>query len=179
MKQELRVYFRDLAKVNINTDKEVCQKTFDIVKNFHNVALYLHIKNEIDLSDLIKQLYDNNINVFVPYVKKGTKILEFRQLKQLDKITYDDAKIPTSQSQGLIAIDKLDAVIMACLAVNYDGYRLGYGGGYYDHTLSNYQGIKIGVVHDNCFTNLKFQNDYDIKLDYIVSEKRVIKVSEE
>lgn len=178
MKQELRKYFLKQASLDKVNAKDVCEKVYSLVKDFNHVAVYLPIKKEIDLSDLINKLLPHT-QVFVPYVSKGTKLLSFRRLDSLASLAYDDANIPTSPLLETIPVSKLDAIIMACIAVNRDGYRLGYDGGYYDQSLADYHGLKIGVVHDNCITNEKFQNDYDIRLDYLVSEKQVIKITKE
>ena len=178
MKKDLRDKFKKLRKLNINVDDKVCENLYPLVKDFQNIALYLSIYDEINLSQLITKLLVTN-NVYVPYVKKSTKILEFRKLISLNDLGFDEAKIPTSLSQETIDVSKIDAVILSCLACNLDGYRLGYGGGYYDQTLATYEGVKIGVVYDNCLTDIKFQEDYDIKLDYLVSEKQVITINKE
>ena len=178
MKKELRKKYKTLRRLNNNFDEIICDNLYDLVKDCKNIAVYLSINDEVNLKSLINRLLINN-NVYVPFVIKGSKILEFRKLFSLDDLTLDDAKIPTSPLLDTIEVNKLDAVVLSCLACNLDGYRLGYGGGYYDQTLKTYQGIKIGVVYDNCITSLKFQEHYDIILDYLVTEKQVIIVNKE
>lgn len=178
MKKELRVKFKEKRNLNINNDETICDKLYQLVKNYKNIAVYLSLDNEVNLEKLITKLLVNS-NVYVPYVKKPSKILEFRQFTTFDNLIFDDAKILSSPILPVVNLNSIDVVIMSCLACNFDGYRLGYGGGYYDQTLKNYQGVKIGVVYDNCLTTVKFQDDYDIILDYLVTEKQVIVINKE
>ena len=65
------------------------------------------------------------------------------------------------------------------VAFDYNLNRLGYGGGYYDRYLAKFfkkkKIIKIGIAYS--FQKLVKipTNKYDIKLDYIVTEKRLYK----
>ena len=72
-----------------------------------------------------------------------------------------------------------DVLIIPLVAFDYNLNRLGYGGGYYDRYLAKFlkkkKIIKIGIAYS--FQKLVKipTNKYDIKLDYIVTEKRLYK----
>jgi len=59
--------------------------------------------------------------------------------------------------------------------VGYDaaGYRLGYGGGYYDRTLATFspQPYKIGVAYADCMLDSIEPQDHDIRMDVLVTEQ--------
>ena len=60
--------------------------------------------------------------------------------------------------------------IIPALAVDKDLNRLGYGGGYYDRFLKNYNGIKCVVCYkENLIDKLPF-NKFDIKVDLLVMD---------
>ena len=50
------------------------------------------------------------------------------------------------------------------------GYRLGYGGGYYDRFLSGYDGYKIGITYRRNILRFLHYGRYDIPVDMIVTE---------
>ena len=59
------------------------------------------------------------------------------------------------------------------LAYDREGFRLGYGAGYYDRFLSRFPGPKIGIVYAG---NMRFQlwhGQHDISVDLVVTEKRL------
>ncbi|HEX4326434.1 MAG TPA: 5-formyltetrahydrofolate cyclo-ligase [Burkholderiales bacterium] len=61
--------------------------------------------------------------------------------------------------------------------VGYDkaGYRLGYGGGYYDRTLAilNPQPYKIGIAYADCALESIEPQDHDIRMDLLVTENGI------
>jgi 5-formyltetrahydrofolate cyclo-ligase len=61
--------------------------------------------------------------------------------------------------------------------VGYDkaGFRLGYGGGYYDRTLAtlNPQPRKIGVAYADCALDTIEPQDHDIRMDVLITERGV------
>ena len=59
------------------------------------------------------------------------------------------------------------------------GYRLGYGGGYFDRTLGKIMNEKkkpifIGLGFDYQILNINFGESHDIKYDFVISERRVL-----
>ena len=69
-------------------------------------------------------------------------------------------------------------VIVPGLCMDRTGNRLGYGGGYYDRFfLRNPNCIKIGICSKNMiFTEIKSKDKWDLKLDWIVTEDKIIEV---
>ena len=52
-----------------------------------------------------------------------------------------------------------------------DGYRLGYGKGYYDRFLSRYPGVTAGVCYTACLKTQLPHGRYDRRADILVTEK--------
>ena len=53
------------------------------------------------------------------------------------------------------------------------GYRLGYGGGYYDRYLSRFRGVKVGVNYSDCVIPALEHGRYDVPLHMLVTERKV------
>jgi len=60
------------------------------------------------------------------------------------------------------------AVIVPMLAFDKNNYRLGYGGGYYDRYLKDYDGLKIGLAFDEQYGELCIES-FDMPLDIIIT----------
>ena len=60
-------------------------------------------------------------------------------------------------------------------AVAWDkkGFRLGSGGGYYDRFLSGFAGAKAGLAYEEDILDSLPRGRYDIRSDFIVTEKGV------
>ena len=64
------------------------------------------------------------------------------------------------------------------LAYDEFGYRLGYGGGYYDKTFErftklNHSFISVAVAFDDQKIDKIIKNKYDKKIDYVLTEKKI------
>ena len=71
-----------------------------------------------------------------------------------------------------------DIILTPCLAFDLDGYRLGYGGGYYDKTFSkllkiSHNFISIAIAYDDQKIDQVYHNEYDKKINYILTEKQL------
>ena len=72
-------------------------------------------------------------------------------------------------------IDKnlIDIILIPGIAFDEKMYRLGHGGGYYDRYLKDYPGKKIGLTYEKFIIDqIDDVNEFDIRMDKIVSEKR-------
>ena len=75
--------------------------------------------------------------------------------------------------------DYTDAIcIVPAIAFDKSGYRLGYGKGYYDRFLCNFDGISIGISYDECITQKLCVDSFDIPVDYIVTQSGVFSTAQ-
>lgn len=170
-KKDLRKYFKSIRKHNTILDKKIKDNLLTIVSKYHSIACYMAINEEISLNDFIKEISLSK-EVYLPYTKE---VLEFRKFTGFENLIPDQAGI-LAPNASTINVNEIDVIIIACIACNYDGYRLGYGKGYYDGALKDYKGLKVGVTYDETLTDVKFQETHDIRLDYIVTPTRIIKI---
>lgn len=71
----------------------------------------------------------------------------------------------------LIDLKNIDLILIPAVACDRRGYRLGYGGGFYDRWLPNSTGIKVGIIFDEFYLNELPSDIWDIPLDEIVTDK--------
>lgn len=70
-----------------------------------------------------------------------------------------------------------DVVIAPCLGFSPAGWRLGYGGGYYDRTLAGFAGLAVGVAYDECELAGLRPEPHDVALSFIVTQERLIEAA--
>ena len=88
----------------------------------------------------------------------------------LTKVVYHPAEKPEYNSS------EIDLVIVPGVVFDVNMARYGRGLGYYDRFLSKLSGVKvIALAYDFQVSKKKLKlDDWDIKMDYIITEKRVI-----
>jgi 5-formyltetrahydrofolate cyclo-ligase len=76
------------------------------------------------------------------------------------------------------AIDStsINFVIIPCLHVNRDGFRLGQGGGSYDRALSKMRAFRIGLIYSGEITNEDlYLEPHDQKLDAVATPELIVR----
>jgi 5-formyltetrahydrofolate cyclo-ligase len=64
--------------------------------------------------------------------------------------------------------------IVPALAIDREGFRIGYGGGFYDRFLAGFSGISVGLVRNEFFFDQIPREEFDLALNITISENGVI-----
>ena len=161
----------------------ITNKIYDYIKEnqFKNIMIFVSFRNEIDTHGLIKKLLDeNNTNLYVPYIDKDVDEMKISHITNYDQDLVPgvfgilEPKENLRQDDDLK--DKLDLIIVPGLVYSEKGYRIGYGGGYYDKFLSTISNNvkKVGIVYSNLVVNELPINNYDIPVDLIITDNKNI-----
>jgi 5-formyltetrahydrofolate cyclo-ligase len=70
----------------------------------------------------------------------------------------------------LMDLESIDLILIPAIACDRQGYRLGYGGGFYDRWLPNSRGIKAGVIFDEFYLEEIAHDIWDVPLEVIITE---------
>ena len=97
---------------------------------------------------------------------------QIRSFDDLQKGTFGILE-PKPEAMNLVAPDELDLVLVPGIAFDKRGYRLGYGGGFYDAFLAQTKSVKVGLAFDFQIVDLLPTREEDERVDLIVSEKTV------
>jgi 5-formyltetrahydrofolate cyclo-ligase len=107
----------------------------------------------------------------LPVVKARGAALEFHAWTPDTPMKIGHHRIPEPVPHEPVVPDLL---FVPCLGFDAEGYRLGYGGGYYDRTLATWPGatkpVTVGVAYEACRIDSLPHEPHDIPLDLIVTE---------
>lgn len=134
------------------------------------VAGYYPINSEFDCLFILKNLIQHGIEVCLPVVGEG-KVMKFKAWNG-DEALLGPGKfgVPIPLSDGNF-VDP-DMILVPMLGFNSRGYRLGYGGAYYDNTLPQYPRAKtIGLAFKHQLCEEFQEEPHDIKLNSILTEE--------
>lgn len=168
-KKELRVKFRSLRKElkSFEKDEKIAENVFSAFGEYESYFIYLSFGSEAGTEGLIKALQAKDKEVCVPRVDGR----EMRSVPLTDKLEVGAYGIlaPTGGEEKTCQI-----ALTPLLAVDKQGYRLGYGGGYYDRYFAMHPEImKVGIAYEGQVVENLPHEETDIPLDAIVTEEAV------
>ena len=145
-------------------------------KTCKTLLCYVSTAQEVDTHALIEQALEDGKCVAVPYCIAGTRNMDFyliNSLNELSRRTFGVLEPNPECATKLMSFENSICVLPG-LAFDYYGYRLGYGGGYYDRFLSGvYHGITLGVCYHSCTMPYLRHGHFDMPSLLIVTEQHV------
>lgn len=191
-KNILRAKYKDIRKSLLKettSNLEIKKYTLDrqIFKNlisnidfnrYNAVLCYVSFGIEVDTLSLIEYLTKNGIDVYAPKCYREDSSMRFFKIDSIKSLIQGDYKGILEPIEDT-SIELTDFSNCLCIvpALSFDtlGYRLGWGGGYYDRFFqSNTNIFKIGLVYNSCIADTLPRDNYDISVDLVVSEKNIL-----
>ena len=134
------------------------------------IGIYWPLKGEVDIR-FIKEIY--NKKVALPSSCK-TKGISYHKWSS-DKLTLDSNRIPSPKGENAIDPKDISILFVPGLAIDQEGYRLGYGGGYFDRLRQKDLWFSIPsfvVITNNCISKEPLpRNKWDLPFNGWISEK--------
>lgn len=141
------------------------------------VGLFFPFKRELNPLPFADTLIAAGATVAMPVVEEKHAPLKFRAWKPGDPVTKGEWEIPYPAEGPWV---EPDALIISLVGFDSAGYRLGYGGGYYDRTLDRYRKpMTIGVGFEDTRLETIHPLPHDVPMDFIVTEDGVFQRAEE
>lgn len=181
VKRKLRKRFIEqrlrLLQQEVKQQSDTIMSTFfstDYYKRAKVVMFYVDMRNEVMTKGAIEETLSKGKRVVVPRVKKGYGLLaiEIKSLDELEPGTFGVLEPPEKEE---IFLDDIDVVVVPGVVFDKKGYRIGYGGGYYDNFLPKLKANakKIAVAFEIQMIDLVPAESHDVKMDLIITDKRI------
>ena len=163
---------------NLRSDsiiKKIYESSF--YKNSKIIMTFVSFGNEVNTHEFIKESLNKGKRITVPITFPKTKDLKASEILDFDELEIGFYNILTPKEQSIRFIDpeEIDLIIVPGLAFDRNGFRVGYGGGYYDRFLSKYpHAIKVAIAFDLQLIDQVPKDHFDIAVDYIFTESQLI-----
>jgi len=148
--------------------------------NYKNIMIFVSFRNEVQTHNMIKELLsEDDKNIYVPYIDKRvnnmriSKIEDFEKDLQPGMFNILEPKINLRKDE---LYKKLEMIVVPGLIFSKQGYRIGYGGGFYDKFLSKIKDdvMKIGITFSPFIVDKLPVDKYDLPVDLIITENNEI-----
>ena len=144
----------------------------ELFHNAQSIFIYVSVADEVDTYEIIKKSLELGKDVYVPYITDADNALMTAvRVYSLDDLGVGEFNIPTSRNVKFI--ENPDLTIVPGLGFDRNKHRLGYGGGYYDRYLNTNKTTSIGFFASDVEVDQIPTNEFDHKLDYIITEKEI------
>jgi 5-formyltetrahydrofolate cyclo-ligase len=175
LKKKLRKKYQD-KRMSSNRDaldsisKSIRKNLLSYFETIEIDSLFSFVptNNEIDLMPMIKSL---SIPVGLPVIGADAGQMIFHQWEKNQAMVENRFGIlePSKNNKVLYPSEK-SVVLVPALAINDSGYRLGYGGGYYDRLLADLKSSTICCIAEEfCCKNLP-TNEFDLSVNGMMTE---------
>lgn len=184
VKKNLRVQCRRYRE---QMDPEEKARYDDVILHrFLSLREYRHAKMiftyvskpiEVDTAALIRAVLASGRKVAAPLCFPETCGMKFYEIRSLEDLTVGSYGVLEPVSSGPPAeISEKDLCIVPGFSFDSHGYRLGYGKGYYDRFLSDFQGIAIGLCYSGCVKAELPHGYYDRPVNILVTDRYIHRI---
>ena len=183
--------------LRIQSEKEVKRKEYNLIR--YSTSLFIHEKIKSNVKMTLKKLlikYNGEkkyIGIYWPlkgeidirFLKdKNNKKIALPSCSKIKGINYhhwsnrnlkpDSSNIPSPLKENVLNPSDISILLVPAIAIDQEGYRLGYGGGYFDRLRANDAWSSIPsfvVISQNCIATKPLPRDnWDLPFDGWISE---------
>lgn len=132
------------------------------------LGVYWPLRGEADLSTAYAELARNGVRLALPVVVARHAALGFAEWEPGEAMHKDEMGIAVPEQLRMVECPP--ALLIPCLGFNAEGYRLGYGGGFYDRTLEAIpRPLTLGIAY-SCLAAEFPSAAHDVALDRVITE---------
>lgn len=149
-------------------------------RNAQTIGITISRFPEVDTRPLIEAAWQAGKRIAVPKCIRESREMDFRLITSYNslEIVYLDLLEPIVEET--VSVDKraIDLQIVPGAVFSDEGYRIGFGGGYYDRYLSDYAGDTLSLAFENQRSKIVPVEHHDIPVNKIFTVEKVISCQE-
>lgn len=182
LKSDLRSGFKSKRSsmsenMKLNMDSEI-QSRFLTLRQYSycdTVFTYVSKDIEVDTFAIIRAAWANGKRVAVPKCIKDTCEMDFYYIESMEDLEEGSFGVPEPIESKCKKVTDLSKglCIVPGLSFDAEGFRLGYGKGYYDRFLSKFGGETVGLCYSTCIKWKLPRGKYDRAVDVIVTDRYI------
>ena len=140
------------------------------------VASFISIKSEISTTELNNHIIELKKIICFPKIQEKNDKLLFLSLDSNEILSLGKFNIFEPKNLNNEVVPEL--FFVPCLGFDNRGNRIGYGGGFYDKTFANlkqrnFKFNAVGYAFDDQIVKEIPADNFDFKLDYVLTEKQL------
>lgn len=169
---------RDLGEEQrLRVSRSVCEHlaAWDVFQRAETVLTYMPMKSEVDLRPLLGQ-FPQKRWLLPRVVPEENHRMDFHPYDPARLVIHKFGMAEPAADLPIVPAEEIELVLVPGLAYDRQGWRLGYGGGYYDRFLARFNGNSVGVTYQLLLLESLPHSGYDVPVGWIVTEQGLLRV---
>ncbi len=162
-----------------NAEAEIHKRLFelDTFKSSRIISSFVSFRDEIEMKTINERILSEGKTLVLPFIDMTTKSMSFYIVNALKELELNSFGIlePNPKHHTQIENSAIDLVLTPGVAFDQRGYRLGYGGGFYDRFFSQIEKTipKIGIAFDIQLVDALDVEAYDLPVTQLITENGI------
>jgi len=170
---ELGVDFRRDASAAICNHIE----TWSLFLERETILTYMPMRGEVTLIQLIERMPLKHW--LLPRIQPEGR-MTFHPYNPQRLIRHPYGMLEPAADLAPVSVENIELALVPGLAFDHHGWRLGYGGGFFDRFLVGFtHGLSLGITYHALLLDHLPHHQHDIPVEYLVTEEGVVKCSTE
>lgn len=143
------------------------------IRDAKTIAITISNQPEVDTTAIIEQLWQLGKRVVVPKCKPADHTMAFYKIDsfmQTERV-FKGILEPIPAHTELVKKNEIDVIIVPGIVFDKSGYRIGFGGGYYDRYLPAFQGELISLAFEEQLMEQIPKEPHDIPVHILITDK--------
>ncbi|QED48635.1 5-formyltetrahydrofolate cyclo-ligase [Cytobacillus dafuensis] len=149
-------------------------------KESKTIGITISKQSEVDTYQIIRKAWEEGKQIVIPKCLPKLREMVFRTFCQFDQLecVYSGLFEPIEAETEEVSKSDIDLLIIPGLAFTEKGFRLGFGGGYYDRYLTEYKGRTVSLAfHPQIVSDLPIEY-HDMPVNKIITPSKVLSVND-
>ena len=144
----------------------------DLYRRAHCLSCYVSVKNEVHTHALIRSAIHAGKRVAAPVLTSRPGEMIHREVHGLEDLELTRfGLLQPPEKEGIpVSVDAFDLIVVPVVAFDRRGYRIGFGGGYYDRFLAAASAPSVGLAYDFQAVDRIPSEPNDVPLDKVFTE---------
>ncbi|UOR12309.1 5-formyltetrahydrofolate cyclo-ligase [Halobacillus amylolyticus] len=184
-KKEWRIKGKDLLRSFSVLEKERIEEAIhnqlfqsELWSSAGVIAVTVSLPDEWSTKPIIERAWAEGKKLVVPKCDPKSKRLTFYSLTSYDQLesVYYGLQEPSPVTSEAISKEEIELLIVPGLIFDHKGYRIGFGGGFYDRFLTDFNGITVSLISEKQLTTKLPSETFDIPVQHIITEKKWLRI---
>lgn len=175
--QGLTLSSQSIDQLNTQVQKNIIESLN--LSKMKNVLLYFPYKQEIKTNLLHQELLKYSHNIYMPKIFPKN-VMKFNLFTSEYSLTKNKYGITEVDNEEYLEPHLFDAMFIPFVGVDINGFRIGYGGGYFDRALSSLMDsnhrkpLIIGLGYDYQMLSKNLAEPHDLRYHKVITESRIL-----